>query len=126
MLPVKWFNFIVIKDTLLLGSIEGVLRGENNPYAIFIQDFKGKFIWGIKSNKTFIIPRNDINDNVLQRFIIYPGKESIYLKYRHDDTLFTLDEKSLTTYLIPKYKDKVLKPNMMTFEGDRIINYDPC
>lgn len=122
--PGRWLSFIVYQDSLLLGSIEGVLRGETNPYAVFAQNFSGQFKWGIESNKTFIIPRSDINDNVLQRFMIYSGGESTYLKYWQDDTLFALKDKGLTTYLIPEYKNKILKPNMMPFEGDIFINYE--
>lgn len=122
----RWLSFIVYQDSLILGSIEGVLRGETNPYAVFAQNFKGQFIWGIESNKTFIIPRSDINDNVLQRFTIYPGEKSIYLKYWQDDTLFALKDKGLIAYLIPEYKNKNLRPKMMPFEGDIFINYESC
>ena len=122
--PGRWTTFIVYQDSLIMGSIEGVLRGETNPYAVFVQNFKGQFVWGIKSNKTFIIPRSDINDNVLQRFIILPGENSVYLKYRQDDTLFTFKDNDLTAYLIPEYKNKVTKPNMMPFEGDISIYYE--
>jgi hypothetical protein len=122
--PGRWLNFIVFQDSLIMGSIEGVMRGESNPYAVFVQNFKGEFIWGIRSNKTFIIPRSDINDNVLQRFEIYPGERSTYLKYLYDDTLFTIKDRKLSAYLIPEYKNKIHKSNMMPFEGDRFINYD--
>ncbi|MDX9947172.1 MAG: 6-bladed beta-propeller [Bacteroidales bacterium] len=124
--PGRWLSLIVYQDSLIMASIEGVLRGETNPYAVFVQNFKGQFVWGIKSNKTFIIPRSDINDNVLQRFVIYPGEKSVFLKYWQDDTLFTLMDKDLTAYLIPEYKNKILKPNMMPFEGDIFINYESC
>ena len=50
--PGRWLSFIVYQDSLILGSIEGVLRGETNPYSVFIQNFKGQFVWGIKSNVT--------------------------------------------------------------------------
>jgi len=122
----RWLSFIIYQDSLILGSIEGVLRGDTNPYAVFAQNFKGQFLWGIESNKTFIIPRSDINDNVLQRFVIYPGEKSIYLKYWQDDTLFALKDNGLTAYMIPEYKNKIHKPNMMPFEGDIFINYEPC
>lgn len=124
--PGRWLNFMVYQDSLIMGSIEGISRGETNPYAVFVQNFKGQFLWGIKSNKTFIIPRSDINDNVLQRLIFYPGEGSVYLRYRLDDTLFTLKDKELTAYLIPEYKNKILKPNLMPFEGDIFITYEPC
>ena len=44
--PGRWLSFIVYQDSLILGSIEGVLRGETNPYAVFIQNFKGAIFMG--------------------------------------------------------------------------------
>jgi hypothetical protein len=120
----RWLNFIVYQDSLIMGSVEGLLRGETNQYAVFIQDFEGRFIEGIKSNRTFIIPRSDINDIVLQRFNIYTGDRSIHVKYHNDDTLFTLKDKTLSVYLIPEYRNKARQPNMMPFEGDRNTYYD--
>lgn len=117
--PGSWLNFIIYQDSLILGSINIISR--SNPYAIFAQNLKGEFVWGIKSNKTF----NVSNEDLLQRFVIYPGDKTIFLKYWSDDTLFSLNDKNLSTHLIPEYKNKVLKPNITIFEGDRIINYDP-
>lgn len=54
-----WLDLELYQDSLIMGSIEGVLRGETNPYALFIQNFEGEFIEGIKSNRTLIIPRPD-------------------------------------------------------------------
>ena len=120
----RWIDFIVYQDSLIMGSVEGLQRGETNPYALFIQNFEGRFIQGIKSNRTFSIPRNDGNDNVLQRFIISEGDKSLHVKYQYDDTLFTLKDNNLSFYLIPEYRNKNRQPNIMGTEGDRNTSYD--
>jgi len=119
----RWTNFIVFEDSLILGSIEGLSRGETNPYGLFIQNFKGEFITGIKSNRSFILPR-DGAEEVLQRMVIFPGDESIHVKYRFDDTLFKYKDNTLSPYIIVNYKDKKTMPRMLPLEGDRGVGFD--
>jgi hypothetical protein len=120
-----WLDFELYQDSLIMGSIEGVLRGEKNPYALFIQNFKGDLIEGIKSNRTFIIPRPDnTKDEVLQRAVLYSGDENMHVMYWRDDTLFTLKDMQLSPYLIAEYKGKYTVPNMLPVEGDTYIGYD--
>jgi hypothetical protein len=126
-----WLGLELYHDSLLMGSIEGVLRGETNPYALFIQNFEGDFIEGIKSNRTFIIPRPDnTKDEVLQRAVFYTGDENMHVMYWRDDTLFTLKNMQLSPYLVAEYNGKYTVPNLMPAEGDTNISYDqsenPC
>ena len=118
----RWAGFIVLDDSLILGSIEGLSRGETNPYGLFIQNFKGDFISGIKSNRSFILPR-DGSEVVLQRFNIYSGDESIHVKYRFDDTLFKYKDNTLSPYLIINYKGKTTTPRLLPLEGDIGIGF---
>jgi hypothetical protein len=120
-----WLDLELYQDSLIMGSIEGVLRGETNPYALFIQNFKGDLIEGIKSKRTFIIPRSDnTKDEVLQRAVFYTGDENMHVMYWRDDTLFTLKDMQLSPYLIAEYKGKYTVPNMMPVEGDTHVGYD--
>lgn len=119
----RWSNFIVYEDTLLMGSIEGLSRGETNPYALFIQNFKGKFISGIKSNRSQILPR-DGSEEILQRMLIYQGDRSIHVKYSLDDTLFLFRNNTLSPYLIFNYKNKQNIPRVSPVDGDRRIRFD--
>jgi hypothetical protein len=120
-----WLDLELYQDSLIMGSIEGVLRGETNPYALFIQNFKGDLIEGIKSNRTFIIPRPDnTKDEVLQRAVFYTGDENMHVMYWRDDTLFTLKNMQLSPYLIAEHKGKYTVPNLMPTEGDTFTYYD--
>lgn len=120
-----WLDLELYQDSLIMGSIEGVLRGETNPYALFIQNFKGDLIEGIKSNRTFIIPRPDnTKDEVLQRAVFYTGDENMHVMYWRDDTLFTLKNMQLSPYLIAEHKGKYTVPNLMPAEGDTFTGYD--
>jgi len=120
-----WLDLELYQDSLIMGSIEGVLRGETNPYALFIQNFKGDLIEGIKSNRTFIIPRPDnTKDEVLQRAVFYTGDENMHVMYWRDDTLFTLKNMQLSPYLIAEHKGKYTVPNLMPAEGDTFTYYD--
>ena len=120
-----WLDLELYQDSLIMGSIEGVLRGETNPYALFIQNFEGKLIEGIKSNRTFIIPRPDnTKDEVLQRAVFYTGDENMHVMYWRDDTLFTLKNMQLSPYLIAEHKGKYTVPNLMPTEGDTFTYYD--
>lgn len=120
-----WLDLALYQDSLIMGSIEGLLRGETNPYALFIQNFKGDLIKGIKSNRTFIITRPDnTKDEVLQRAVLYTGDENMHVMYWRDDTLFTLKDMQLSPYLVTEYKGKYTVPNLLPVEGDTYIGYD--
>jgi hypothetical protein len=120
-----WYDFVLYQDTLIMGSVQGLSRGDTNPYAVFIQNFEGTLIDGIKSNKTFKITRNDLNDVALQRFFIITGDKSIHFVYNQDDTIFSLkNDNSLSVYLIPEYKNKTNVPSIMPNEGYTLTFYD--
>lgn len=119
----RWTDFVVLNDSLILGSIEGLSRGETNPFAIFIQNFNGEFVSGINSKRSFILPR-DGKEEVLQRMVIISGDEQIHVKNRFDDTIFKYNNNELSPYLIINYKGKKAIPNMLPLDGETSIGFD--
>jgi hypothetical protein len=119
----RWTDFIVFNDSLILGSIEGFSHGEINPYAIFIQNFKGEFVSGLNSNRSFILPW-DGKEEALQRMVIIVGDDPIHVKYRLDNTIFKYKDNKLSPYLIINYNGKKAIPNMLPLEGETGIIFD--
>lgn len=120
--PTRWENFIIYEDSLILGSILGLDYVDPNPYAIFIQNFKGDLITGIKSKRSLIHPKNGIE--TFQRMFIYTGDQSIHLSYFRGDTLFNFINNNLSPYLIPYYNSRTKLPKMIPDVGYKQVGYE--
>ena len=92
----EWNDFIIYEDSLILGSLD-IMDAGSNPYAVFVQNFDGRFKFGIKSNRKFT-PRNS-QEEILQRMLLYYDYNNVHLKYTFDDTLFSFKENQLYPYL---------------------------
>ena len=113
----RWGDFIIYRDSLIIGSLSlyGVV---SNPYAIFIQDFKGNYISSIQSKRKFIHLQNQ--NEAFQKMLIYTGDKFIHVKYFLDDTIFTLKDNQLLPYLISNYNSAQIEPPHMLPEiGDK-------
>lgn len=123
--PVSWGDFIVYDDSLIMGSIEmgGFLPAHDShpvPYAMFIQNFNGEFISGIKSTKRLV--QEDFN-GLFQRMSIHTGDEYIHLKNSHDDTIFNFRNNKITPYLIPVFKNSQNIPKLLPDVGTRNLSW---
>lgn len=120
--PVNWSNFIVYQDSLLMGSIEiaGYLPQDPvpNPYALFIQNFKGEFISGIKSTKRLV---HENYKGLFQRMSIHTGDKNVYVKNSHDDTIFYFKNNKVSPYIIPAFKNGSDIPKMIPDVGTKHV-----
>jgi hypothetical protein len=120
--PVTWSDFIVYQDSLLIGSIEigGYLPQDPvpNPYALFIQNFKGEFISGIKTTKRLV---HENYKGLFQRMSIHTGDENIYVKYSHDDTIFNFKNNKVSPYIIPVFKNGSDIPKLIPDVGTKHV-----
>jgi len=94
----QWGDFMVYKDSIIMGSLSGTDVANSNSYALFFQDFNGKFISGIESKRKFI--RTNSAEGELQKMLFYYDEQNIYTKYFYDDTLFILNDLQLFPYLV--------------------------
>lgn len=128
--PDTWGDFAIYDDSLIIGSLspgiwgsmDHIISMDSVPYAIFFQDFNGRFINGILSNKKFLWGQNQ--NELFQRARIMIGDNNLHIKYEWDDTLFTLNNNKLSPYIIPTYKTpKGNLPNSDPEIGDKRISY---
>jgi hypothetical protein len=123
--PVDWSDFIVYQDSLLLGSIEigGYLPQDPvpNPYALFIQNFKGEFISGIKSTKRLV---HENYKNLFQRMSIHTGDKNVYVKNSHDDTIYYFKNNKISPYIIPVFKNGSDIPKMIPDVGTKHVRLE--
>jgi hypothetical protein len=123
--PVNWSDFIVYQDSLLMGSIEigGYLPQDPipNPYALFIQNFKGEFISGIKSTKRLV---HENYKELFQRMSIHTGDKNVYLKNSHDDTIFYFNNNKVSPYIIPVFKNGSDIPKMIPDVGTKHVRLE--
>lgn len=123
--PVNLSNFIVYEDSLLMGSPEvaGFLTHDSdvNPYALFIQNFKGQFLFGIKSTKKLV--HEDYN-SLYQRMSIHQGDGFVHLKNSHEDTIFSFAKNRLSPYIIPSFKSNLKIPRLMPEVGTRHLSWE--
>jgi hypothetical protein len=94
--PGMWGNFIVLNDSLIMGSVDPFYTN-SNPYALFIQNLKGDFISGIESKSKVISVKNE---SILQRMLIYSGGDVIHAKYFFADTLYRIIDNNVHPWLI--------------------------
>jgi hypothetical protein len=120
--PIIWSGFIVYQDSLLMGSIEigGYLPQDPvpNPYALFIQNFKGEFISGIKSTKRLV---HENYKELFQRMSIHTGDKNVYLKNSHDDTIFYFKNNKVSPYIIPVFKNGSDIPKLIPDIGTKHV-----
>ena len=124
--PGNWSNFIVYEDSLLMGSelLGGYLPQDPpdpNPYALFIQNFKGDFIFGIKSTKKLI--HENIN-GLYQRMTIHSGDKYVHVKNSHDDTIFNFKNNRISPYLIPSFKNSSNIPKLLPDVGTKHLSWE--
>lgn len=123
--PDNWSDFIVYQDSLLMGSIEiaGYLPQDPvpNPYALFIQDYKGKFVTGIKSTKRLV---HGNYKGLFQRMSIYTGDNDVYVKNSHDDTIFSFKNNTVTPYIIPVFKNGSNIPKLVPDVGTKHVRLE--
>lgn len=123
--PVNLSDFIVYDDSLIMGSIEvaGYLPQDPapNPYALFIQNFKGEFISGIKSTKRLI---HENYEGLFQRMSIHMGDKFIHVKNTHDDTIYNFINHRISPYLIPTFKNNGNMPKLLPDIGTKHIGWD--
>src|SRR5512133_922587 len=81
-----------------------------NPYALIIQNFKGQFIFGIKSTKKLV--HEDYN-GLYQRMSIHQGNGFVHLKNSHEDTIFSFAKNRLSPYIIPSFNNSKIIPRLM-------------
>ena len=113
----RWGDFIIYRDSLIIGSLSPY-EAVSNPYAIFIQDFKGNYISSIQSKRKFIHLQNQ--NEAFQKMFIYTGDKFIHVKYFLDDTIFTLKNNQLLPYLISNYNSvQIEPPHMLPEIGDK-------
>lgn len=126
-LPVNLSDFIVFDDSLIMGSIElaGYLPQDPVPipYALFIQNFKGDFISGIKSTKKLI---HENYEGLFQRMSIHTGDKFIHVKNSHDDTIYNFINHKISPYLIPTFKNNGNMPKLLPDIGTKHIGWDRC
>jgi hypothetical protein len=112
----QWDDFIIYHDSLIMAS-PSWLNSDPNPYAFFVQDFKGNFISGVNSTRMF---RTNKQAELRQRMLFYCGDQNIHVKYIFDDTLFTLNGNQVSPYLILQFKAvQDFVPNMIPEIGDK-------
>ena len=123
--PGNWSNFIVYEDSLLMGSalLGGYLTQDPdpNPYALFIQNFKGDFIFGLKSTKKLI--HENIN-GLYQRMTIHSGDKYVHVKNSHDDTIFNFKNNRISPYLIPSFKNSSDIPKLLPDVGTKHLSWE--
>jgi hypothetical protein len=118
----QWGDFMVYNDSVIMGSLSGT-ETNSNPYALFFQDFNGRFISGIESKRKYIRTKNMEED--LQRMLFYSDDQKTYAKYFYDDTLFILDDKHLSPYLIIEYNSlRTNPPKMIPEIEDKRTTYE--
>ncbi len=118
----RWGDFVIFKDSLIIGSLSP-FNAAPNPYAIFIQDFKGNFISGIQSKRGYINLQN--KHEAFQKMLFYPGDKFIHVKYFLDDTLFNLKDNLFIPYLISNYKSNQTEPpHILPVIGDKKNSYN--
>lgn len=120
--PVNWSDFIVYQDSLLMGSIEiaGYLPQDPvpNPYALFVQNFKGEFVSGIKSTKRLV---HENYKELFQRMTIHTGDTNVYVKNSHDNTIFYFKNNKVLPYIIPIFKNGSDIPKMIPDVGTKHV-----
>lgn len=123
--PVNLSNFIVYEDSLLMGSIEiaGYLPQDPvpNDYALFIQNFKGDFIFGLKSTKKLI---HENYNGLYQRMSIHSGDKYVHVKNSHDDTIFNFKNNRISPYLIPLFKNSSDIPKLLPDVGTKHLSWE--
>jgi hypothetical protein len=107
----QWGDFMVYNDSIIMGSLCGTDAANSNSYALFFQDFSGKFISGIESKRKFI--RTNSAEGVLQRMLFYSDEQNTYTKYFYDDTLFILNDLQLFPYLVVQNNSLPTNPPKM-------------
>jgi len=120
--PLSWSDFIVYEDSLIMGSIEvaGYLPQDpdSNPYALFIQNFKGEFISGIKSTKRLV---HENYKGLFQRMSIHTGDKYVHVKNSHDDTIFNFKNNKISPYFIPVFKNGSDIPKLLPDVGTKHV-----
>jgi hypothetical protein len=117
----QWDDFIIYQDSLIMAS-PSLLSPDPNPYAFFVQDFKGNLKSGVNSTRTF---RTYKQEESPQRMFFYCGDQNIHVKYTFDDTLFTLNGNQLSPYVIINFESaRDFVPNMTPVIGDKRVSFE--
>jgi hypothetical protein len=111
----QWGDFIIYQDSLIIAS-PYVNNTDPNPYAIFVQDLEGNFLYGVNSTRMFTTNKQEA---LLQRMLFYSGDQNIHVKYIFDDTLFSFKDNKLSPYLSLQFKEaRDIIPNMIPEIGE--------
>jgi hypothetical protein len=117
----QWDDFIIYQDSLIMAS-PSLHNPDPNPYAFFVQDFKGNLISGVNSTRTF---RTYEQEESQQRMFFYCGDQNMHVKYTFDDTLFTLKGNQVSPYVIIKFESaQDFVPNMIPVIGEKRVNFE--
>ena len=108
----------VLNDSLIVGKS----YYSNPPYAIYFQNFDGKFISGVQNSKKRFLGPNPVPSVQISQISI--ADNNYRVSFNLDDTLFTLKNNHLVPYIILNFrKPRENPPNDMVKKGDRQITF---
>ena len=117
----RWTDFIVFQDSLIIGTLYFLLA-DPDPYALFIQNFKGKFVSGILSTKKISLRQNQ--EETVRRMRISESDKSFHLNYLYDDTLFAFDNNQLSSFMEAAFSaPREIAPGVIPEPGERKVSF---
>jgi len=115
----SWGSFAIFNDTLIIAKSPSYIT---NPYALFIQTFDGKFVFGIPNVKKRLLGTS--SNETYQTSYISIGKDDFRVSFELDDTLFTFKNNQLIPYITLDFRNPREKiPNARQQKGDRTISF---
>jgi hypothetical protein len=114
----KWTSFLLLNDSIIVGTTNNYIYDHSTPYALFYQNLKGDFISGLSHDKTVI----SCKDKIFQVSSLMEGGSTLKVHFNYNDTLFNVIDNQFIPYLAITYNPpRENPPNANRKNGDRFI-----
>lgn len=114
-----WGSFAILNDSLIIGKSPNYV---DEPFAVFIQSFDGRFISGVPNVKKRLLGENP-EEKFQPSYLSIAGND-YRISFELDDTLFTFKNNQLVPYIILDFKKpRETPPNAKVKKGDRQVTF---
>lgn len=117
----RWYSFYVVNDSMIAGTSDMETYGGATQYAVFYQNMKGDFLYGIpNTRKTLSVPDQK---EVFQNCRLRIGDKILHASFDHNDTLFKLIDNNFIPYLALSYDSPRRVSKSYVSKGDHGIQF---
>lgn len=117
----RWYSFYLVNDSVIAGTSYMEPNGRTTQYAIFYQNLKGDFLFGIPNNRKMLsVPDQK---EIFQNCRLKVGDKILHASFDDNDTLFKLIDNDFVPYLALYYDSPKKASLSYVSKGDHGIQF---